>query len=969
MTAEPSDGEVRDLLFHLIDLPESERDRELAREREGRPSVAAEAERAFAEIMDLLSHMPEDPAAWSAVIHAGATLHPLVAVGLDRVRRGLDLAPRFAPPSVRPHELLPGFSAELAEGTSFGHYQIVRELGRGGMGVTYLARDTRFQDKPPVAIKLPHRFNYDAVERFQQEAGILQRLVGQTNIVPIFLFGMNPAPFIAMEYVEGGSLAQVLASGNSPWQGGGKARERAAAELVLKLARALQVAHGYGIFHLDLKPANVLLHPQRGPLLADFSLSQRAANGQDRVQLLGGTPAYMAPEQVRMDPVANPAQIDVYGLGVILYELLAGKPPFGPRAEESVSAFLRRVQTEEPPRPSTGVPGLSPDLEAICLHCLRKTPGERYPSVEKLADDLQRFLDREQPSVCRWPWRRRAGSYTRRHRAGFGFSLLVAALALMALGTCFVRLYDAQQEAEREARHEREQGYRDLVATARKAADSGDWKLALPLYDTAARYREAGDPERLGLEVERMPGWFLHRSRQEVAEELDRLGRYPDLPARARAQVCLYEGDLRMCREGRSPAALARLRESLALVALEPADVLYAEALLAPTSGEALKKLGGLLAEHPGHYRGRVAFLGLLLVRGELPELRKQLPLHRHDFRGDPTPAMLEAGLDVLEKDDLRAALAHIDEVAGRLGEERARKWRAFLAELAKLLRAAAGEEPPNPLDVLRLKVIIGDDQDVFALNVPTVGWLTDPWTAAARAMAMAPFVLFFNPETVLAMWEGVCADNPEATFLVHRATAEMAVAVKTEKQDRRKALEHAARAADTAYRAADPHTPTLVPRSDWRYKALLVAVLIDASFLCTPGAPVEPWRERRLREAVRRAATEGRAHADFRAQELPKVVKSLAGLAKQHPAVLSAEIPHSLLVEWMLEEPDNAVPYRLRGQLALEDGHPETAWAVVTQWYAARHHPKDSGLDAISRKAREQLGALLNRPAAPAAP
>src|SRR5262249_43254277 len=209
---------------------------------------------------------------------------------------------------------------------------------------------------------------------------------------------------------------------------------RQAAELVETLARAIHSAHGQGVVHRDLTPANVLLTTDDRPKITDFGLAKLVIGGGDlRTQTgeLLGTPSYMAPEQAASRHRAIGAATDVYALGAILYELLIGRPPF---KGESPLETLRQVVADEPVAPSRLRPKLLRDLEPICLKCLHKEPSRRYASAEALADDLRRFLD-GRPILARrssalergWSWcRRNPGLAT----ASFAAGVLTMVLAV-----------------------------------------------------------------------------------------------------------------------------------------------------------------------------------------------------------------------------------------------------------------------------------------------------------------------------------------------------------------------------------------------------------------------------------------------------------------------------------------------------------------------------------------------------------
>ncbi|MGL4555724.1 MAG: protein kinase domain-containing protein, partial [Gemmataceae bacterium] len=289
--------------------------------------------------------------------------------------------------------------APSGPGSSLPGYEILGELGRGGMGVVYKARQVALNRV--VAIKMM-RGGYAGDEtraRFRREAEAVARLQ-HPNILQIFELGEHGGdPFIAMEFCDGGSLAGRL-------RREGPMRPEEAGRLVSELAGGMRHAHELGVLHRDLKPANVLLTAGGQPKITDFGLARLV--GEEAHTLEGtvlGTPAYMPPEQAQGRAVGPAA--DVYALGAILYECLTGGPPF--RAKTAVDTLMK-VVGEVPAAPSAVLPGVPRELDAVCLKCLRKRPEERYASAAALRDDLDRFVAGE-PVVARrarkggwWPW-------------------------------------------------------------------------------------------------------------------------------------------------------------------------------------------------------------------------------------------------------------------------------------------------------------------------------------------------------------------------------------------------------------------------------------------------------------------------------------------------------------------------------------------------------------------------------------
>jgi serine/threonine protein kinase len=252
------------------------------------------------------------------------------------------------------------------------------------MGVVYKARQIALERL--VALKMiQHQAmgGSEQRERFQAEARAVARLQ-HPNIVQIYDFGEYQGwSYYAMELVLGGTLHERLARGAlSPAE---------AARTAETLARAVHHAHGQGVIHRDVKPANVLLTAEGVLKVTDFGLARLADQSSRTLQgAIMGTPRYMAPEQAfgqtdRIGPAA-----DIFSLGVVLYELLTGQTPF---AGATTFEILDRLRTEEPAPPGRVRPGIPRDLDAVCLRCLRKEPGDRYPSAEALADDLRRFQD------------------------------------------------------------------------------------------------------------------------------------------------------------------------------------------------------------------------------------------------------------------------------------------------------------------------------------------------------------------------------------------------------------------------------------------------------------------------------------------------------------------------------------------------------------------------------------------------
>jgi hypothetical protein len=266
-------------------------------------------------------------------------------------------------------------------------YDILGKLGRGGMGVVYKARQPELDRV--VALKMISGGIHVAQEvraRFIAEARAVAKL-SHPDIVRVHEVGeADGAAFFSMEFVEGGSLADRLDGKPLP--------PRVAAALLRTVARAVHYAHCEGIVHRDLKPANILLADDDTPKLTDFGIAKQLgeSEGLTRTGDIVGTPTYMAPEQAGGETRRIGPATDIYALGVILYELLTGRPPH--RAADAIETLLL-VRTQEPVPPRRLVPVIPRDLEAVCLKCLEKDPSRRFATAGKLADDLDRFLHGE----------------------------------------------------------------------------------------------------------------------------------------------------------------------------------------------------------------------------------------------------------------------------------------------------------------------------------------------------------------------------------------------------------------------------------------------------------------------------------------------------------------------------------------------------------------------------------------------
>ena len=411
-------------------------------------------------------------------------------------------------------------AGEVSDAGDVPGYELLGELGRGGMGVVYEARDTRLNRA--VALKMVlGRPGTAELMRFRAEAEAMAA-VRHPNVAQVLGAGESDGrPFLVMELLPGGTLEEYLRAdrGRPP---------AALAEIVRKVAAGVAAAHAQGIVHRDLKPGNVLFDGDGVPKVTDFGLAKRGADGPTATGAVMGTPAYMAPEQAGGNTKFVGPEADVWSLGVILYQALTGARPF---AAADTRGVLAQVLTADPVPPRRLAPGVPRDLELVCLKCLAKAAHERYPTAKELADDLGRFARGEPISVRPIGRARRAARWVRRHPAEAGLlaAASVAVLALVGFGVALAyqgRLEDANrglassngQLEDAKAQLERVNGELvsrngELSATQAKLEDANKGLTAL-----SGRLDEVLYFRRVGLALEVLRGNDPVRARRFLAE-------------------------------------------------------------------------------------------------------------------------------------------------------------------------------------------------------------------------------------------------------------------------------------------------------------------------------------------------------------------------------------------------------------------------------------------------------------------
>jgi serine/threonine protein kinase len=503
---------------------------------------------------------------------------PDIAAELSECLEGLEFLYSAAP---RLHRDSPAVAAPLEPDGTLGDFRLLREVGRGGMGVVYEALQLSLGRR--VALKvLPLAATLDArqLQRFENEARAAAHL-HHGNIVPVFAVGCERGVhYYAMQFIDGRTLAAVIdhlrqapapaapaadtAAGAGSLTGqsiNSPSFFRGVATLGVQAAEALEYAHQMGVVHRDVKPANLLLDGRGNLWVTDFGLARFQANPSFTAPGdLVGTLRYMSPEQAAGQPVIDPRS-DVYSLGATLYELLTLQPAFGARDRREC---LRQILETEPAPPRRLNRAIPPELETVVLKAMGRQPEDRYASARELAEDLRRFLD-DRPVQARRPGlRERSARWARRHRRLVAGAMLglVAAVLVLALTTWQVaraeartasandKLREEQAALEEEKAKLKEEERRTREALAREVAQrdraENNYRQARKVLDFLTRLgvEELADrPQLQGLrkkllselldyyqefidqQGEDEPAPELVEARVQVAELLDEIGR------------------------------------------------------------------------------------------------------------------------------------------------------------------------------------------------------------------------------------------------------------------------------------------------------------------------------------------------------------------------------------------------------------------------------------------------------------
>jgi tetratricopeptide (TPR) repeat protein len=488
-----------------------------------------------------------------------------------------------------------------------GDFELLREIGRGGMGIVFEARQLSLNRRVALKVLPPGLgLTQQAVRRFDREARAAAKL-HHTNIVPVYATGEDSGcHYYAMELVEGQSLAEILSDfrqepEHSVFDGlsvspgeeasvsesttssdttthGARRRFDVVARLVAEVAEALDYAHGRGIIHRDIKPANLMLSADGRLCVTDFGLARISQEpGMTVSGSFLGSPAYMSPEQIAAGRIALDHRTDVYSLGAVLYEMLTLRRPFTGEGRDQV---LTAIMTKDPPPPRGLNPRVPVDLETICLKAMEKDPDRRYQSAGELAQDIRRFLAHGLILARRAGPLRRAVKQVQRHPVAA--VLVVAVVVIGALGGVAWRV---SQQRAREAT-------RAALTDAKFALSQGADREALRKADVALGY----DPDLTEARVVRTRALMnLFRMQEALAEGERLVAENPDdwvghqiIVAAARGFTGFYAGDL------------DKHREAVERLAPETAEAYVMRARLADKPTEAIPLLDQALELDPG---------------------------------------------------------------------------------------------------------------------------------------------------------------------------------------------------------------------------------------------------------------------------------------------------------------------------------------------------------------------------------
>lgn len=598
-------------------------------------------------------------------------------------------------------------------------YEIREELGRGGMGVVYRARQKSPQREVALKMLLPGVGLAKTRERFLVEAQALAELQ-HPGILPLFDFGeLDGQPYFTTRLASGGSLSQRLQEGRGP------SSPEESASLLATLAASISYAHKRGVLHRDIKPSNVLFDEQNHALVADFGLARVASMDAMLTQTgVLGTPHYMAPEVVQHGANSATTSSDIYGLGAVFHELLSGKPPFH---SANLTEMLRAIVEQEtpPPRSPQGIAEVPKDLQIICLKCLAKEPAKRYSTAAELEEDLRRWL-RGEPILARpFSTAERLVSWARRNPK--------LALLSGALAASLVAGLVGQGWALRETRKQ-ESLAREGKAKADKARSDAEALIESLLGDFADRMEALGRQEILNETFSKL-GAYYERSPDQA--------RPPD-ELRRHARLMLRWANVLWSQNGGDPVS-----QSLAEEKITEAQALCEAALLA----------------EPGNSASKTLLARSLLQLGALRE-------KQNDFKAavatwDRVPNLLSFATQAPEEHPEAAAIlagvytSKLNLVSEEMWstkqkEPRAVQWLTMAEELARKALTAPGLSIPQRRELAMARAGVARAESHLYITLASQVEQTSEARRSASDRAMKAALAYEQSLRDIPTWDGV---------------------------------------------------------------------------------------------------------------------------------------------------------------------------------------------------------------------
>lgn len=850
---------------------------------------------------------------------------------------------------------------------SVDDYEIHQELGRGGMGIVYRARQVSLNRF--VALKMinkSHESPHD-LQRFRRECRAIAG-IQHPNIVQIYSVGAYCGkPYITLELCSGGTLYLRLRDGlPSGIQ---------TANWLEQLCRGIQAAHNAGVIHRDLKPENILLVADGTPKITDFGLARKLDDlGQTNTGDLLGTPPYMAPEQARGEKTIDHGA-DIYGLGAILYECLTGKPPF--RAT-NVADTLYQVQYEVPVSPYSLNRSVPIDLDTICMKCLQKDPTHRYASADELADDLKRFQEGRPITARRVGTVERSWRWCRRNPAIAGLLFVVGFLLLLGGigGTVGSLVFRQQAQLQIKARQDADD-FRERadmaehlarVDAGRDALSRGNWDDALKHYQTAISHDRE---DRLELEVERLRCWFSVLDRPKLKNELDRLIECTDLTPEQRGLVLLHSGDYLMSRSDTINQARKLVADSLKYP-LPLADQAYARGLLADDFSQAIGWYSDALQQNRFHHRANSAIVCEWLLSGHFNEARRTADFMSRIYPNDPVAYFAWAWADLLEG-RIESSRKHRQEIRRQLVGHSIDDMEKLFDEMEHVVNTLDAWEKDQlniysaisrlSLASLRITRMNINLLEPIGFATPSISRLFRAANEVSKGMIL--WQVGFT-DSAMAHFHTAERLHPEGGIRLLIASYQATKLPRLNPNNQVFWLE-ADKIREKAYEAAE--ATTLLPSSPFRYQARLTAVAMDSISqqyeiehanrkLATIAAIVtqpcvlsvvssathkqvnmDPNRTNRMHLHTQKLLSESTRYSVARREILPQLVEALP---KQTVRVL--------VEDWLLDEPENLIARRLLAEIELAAGNTLAALSHCDQ--GLRLKPNDHKILELRRRA-----------------